>query len=108
METLKLDRDEHIDFISCSFSSYGVHTLTLKTNKNQLLMAEGETKLEGLKTVGINLADFGKAVVGFRTGFNANLEMMAVYTLSRLDAPQQEGRPGLKQMSSVVQDNEFD
>jgi hypothetical protein len=99
METLKLDKDEHIDFVSCSFSSQGVHTLTLKTTKSQLLMAEGETKLEGIKTVDINLADFGKAVVGFRTGFNENLEMMAVYTLTRIDAPPQ---------NKSVMDNDFD
>ena len=85
METLKLAKDEHIEFVSASFSDKGVHTLTFKTSKNQLLMAEGETKEEGLRTVDINLTDYGKAVVGFKTAFNGNLEMMAIYTLSRLD-----------------------
>ena len=110
METLKLDRDEHIEFISCSFSHHGLHSLTLKTTKNQLLMAEGETKLPGLKSVDINLSDFSKVVVGFRTGFNENMEMMAVYTMSRLDVEKRaEERPtGLSRALSLKEDDQFD
>ena len=97
METLTLGADEHIEFISCSFNKDGIHTMTIKTDRGQLLLAEGDIPESEYraspnfsKTVDVNLADIGKSIVGFRSGFNENLEMLAVYCSERLDATEEQ------------------
>ena len=109
-EVLKLGKTEHLEFISCSYSEKGVHTLTFKTNQNQLLLAEGEVEAEAKWNVDINLQDHGKAIVGLWTGFNKNLESLAIYTAQRKDVAEESivNRPMLRQMSSVIPDSDFD
>ena len=86
IETLKMAEGEDIDYIAWSYSEKGVHTLTFKTNHGNILLAEAdvEEQHEGSEVFDLNLRDHNKAIVGFRTGFNENLEFLAVHVATRL------------------------
>ena len=77
---MDLSDNEYLEYVSCSYSDRGVHTLTFKTDQNQLLLGEGEIQDEGTENVDINLADYGRAIVGLKAGFGEGLEMLAIYT----------------------------
>ena len=41
-ETIVLETEEHIDFLSCRYNCDGVYMLTLKTNLGQSIVVEGD------------------------------------------------------------------
>ena len=42
VETMKLKEGEEIQYVSCAYSSKGIHTITFKTNLDNILLAESE------------------------------------------------------------------
>ena len=99
VEILELENDEHIVFMSVSYTNEGIKTITVKTSKGNLLLAEGDSgdeseeedsEEEGIMRQDINIHDQGKAVVGFQTKFNDYLEELHVYVDSRTDYDEME------------------
>lgn len=86
IETLKLKPGEDLEYIACSYSKQGVHTLNFKTNFNNVLLAEGDIEEETrpANSFDLNLKDHNKAIVGFQTGLNENLEYMGIYIAKKI------------------------
>lgn len=49
MQTIVLDDFEHIEYIECTYSQRGVHSLKFKTNTVRFLKAEGSAGSGSLK-----------------------------------------------------------
>jgi len=76
VETIKLQKDESIQAMSVSYSKNGIHTLTIKTNKGNELIAESGADDEGDLQLDVDFKEDKKSIVGFRSGFNDYLEYL--------------------------------
>ena len=90
VETIKLQKDESIQAMSVSYSKNGIHTLTIKTNKGNELIAESGADDEGDLQLDVDFKEDKKSIVGFRSGFNDYLEYLWVYTAQAQDPSTKE------------------
>lgn len=68
-EMISCDKFEHIQYISISYSSEGIHSFRVKTNCNKEMRITG-SKGRGKETKSLKLTNLNKAIIGFRGSYD--------------------------------------
>mmetsp|Transcript_19626 Transcript_19626/g.22835 ORF Transcript_19626/g.22835 Transcript_19626/m.22835 type:complete len:98 (+) Transcript_19626:197-490(+) len=64
-EKIYMDPFEHIEYVKCTYSSKGVHSLDMKTNTTRSISTVGNKGYGEMKRE-VSLKDYDKALIGFR------------------------------------------
>jgi hypothetical protein len=85
VDKLVLEEFEHIEFIECSYSNQGLHSLIFKTNTGKTISCEGSAGV-GTQQRKLNLREHNKAVIGFRGVYSSSHMLdLFMYVSLRLD-----------------------
>ena len=79
-----LEEFEHIEFVHCTYSQRGLHSLFFRTNTGRLMNCEGQVG-KGSLTRELNLRDHNKALIGFRGLLSSHILDLYMYIALRLD-----------------------
>jgi hypothetical protein len=84
MEKMILEEFEHMEYVHCTYSQRGLHSVTFKTNTGRLLVCEGSVG-KGPLTRELNLREHNKAIIGFRGLYSTHILDFYMYISLRLD-----------------------
>lgn len=84
VEKLILEEFEHIEYVECSYSNQGLHSLVFKTNTGKAIVCDGAVGA-GAQERKINLREHNKALIGFRGVYSTHMLDLFMYVSLRLD-----------------------
>jgi len=89
-EKVVLEEFEHLEYIHCTYSQQGVHSINFKTNTGRIVVCEGSAR-KGPMQRELNLREHNKAVIGWRGMVGSHLIDLYMYVGLRLDIITESG-----------------